>query len=219
MSCAASAAKKPVVAQIGTLGASGAYITALGADHIIATKTSLVGSIGVLVQWAEFDQLIDKLGVSFQEIKTSPLKASPNGFEPASEEAKAGAARSCAGQLCLVHWPRAERREMNEAELKRVSDGRVFTGSQSLPLKLIDELGDQQSALNWLINKKNIASTLPLEVYKPEERNLPLLAENGILGCKFVRPCAGLAFRSYEATNRLDGLVSVWQPSGVASSR
>jgi protease-4 len=211
------AAKKPVVAQIGTLGASGAYVTALGCDHIVATKTSLVGSIGVLVQWAEFDQLINKWGIRFQEVKTSPLKASPNGFEPASEEAKAALRDLVQDSFSWFTGLVAERRGMSEAELKRVTDGRVFTGSQSMNLKLIDEIGDQQTALNWLITKKEIAKTLPLEVYKPEDKNLPswLGAAASLAGALGLIPPWLSAIQG--STIRLDGLISVWQPSGVVS--
>ena len=76
------AAKKPVVAEVDTLAASGAYIAALGADHIVAYGNSLVGSIGVLFQFPNFGGLLEKIGVKVEEIKSSTLKASPNGFEP-----------------------------------------------------------------------------------------------------------------------------------------
>jgi protease-4 len=211
------AAKKPVVAQIGTLGASGAYVTALGADHIVATKTSLVGSIGVLVQWAEFDQLISNWGIRFQEVKTSPLKASPNGFTPASEEAKAALRDLVQDSFSWFTNLVAERRQMNETELKHVTDGRVFTGSQSLNLKLIDELGDQQTALNWLITKKEIAKTLPLETYKPEDHNLPSWLGVASMLAGALGLSAPWLSAVQDSTIRLDGLISVWQPSGVVS--
>jgi protease-4 len=211
------AAKKPVVAQIGTLGASGAYITALATDHIVAAKTSLVGSIGVLVQWAEFDQLISKWGIRFLEVKTSPLKASPNGFTPASEEAKAALRDLVQDSFSWFTNLVAERRSMNEAELKRVTDGRVFTGQQSLNLKLIDELGDQQTALNWLITKKEIAKSLPLEVYKPEDHNLPSWLGAAASAATLLGLLPPWLSAVHDPTIRLDGLVSVWQPPGVAS--
>lgn len=126
------AAKKPVVAQIGALGASGAYATAIAADKIIAMQTSLVGSIGVLVQWAEADKLLQTVGVRFQEVKTSPLKASPNGFDPASEEAKAALKSLVDDSFDWFKKLVAERRGMDENFLAKVADGRVFTGRQAL---------------------------------------------------------------------------------------
>ncbi|MES2907187.1 MAG: signal peptide peptidase SppA [Pseudomonadota bacterium] len=205
-------AKKPVVAQIGALGASGAYVTALGTDHIIATKTSLVGSIGVLVQWAEFDKLIDNWGIRFQEVKTSPLKASPNGFEPASPEAKAALKALVDDSFIWFRDLVAERRTLTDSELKAVADGRVFTGRQSLDLKLIDEIGDEQSAKNWLINAKKIDSKLPLELYKVEDQRLPnWLGAAARLAGLFGFSASWLS-DVQVSSSRLDGLVSVWQP-------
>ncbi len=80
-------AKKPVVVVVEGLAASGGYITAIAADHIIAQQSSLVGSIGVLFQFPNFSELLKTVGVKVEEVKSSPLKAAPNGFEPTSPEA------------------------------------------------------------------------------------------------------------------------------------
>ncbi|MBV8664227.1 MAG: S49 family peptidase, partial [Hyphomicrobiales bacterium] len=73
------AEKKPVVAVVGSMAASGAYIAALGADRIVVHGNSIVGSIGVLVEYPNVSGLMDKFGVKLESIKSSPLKASPNG--------------------------------------------------------------------------------------------------------------------------------------------
>ena len=83
------AAQKPIVVVVDGLAASGGYMAAMAADHIIAQNSSLVGSIGVLFQYPNFSDLMNKVGVSYETIKSSPLKASPNGFEPTSPEARA----------------------------------------------------------------------------------------------------------------------------------
>ena len=75
-------AKKPLVVVVEGLAASGGYIGALAADHIIAQQSSLVGSIGVLFQFPNFTELMKTVGVKVEEVKSSPLKAAPNGFEP-----------------------------------------------------------------------------------------------------------------------------------------
>ena len=82
-------AKKPLVVVVEGLAASGGYITAIAADHIVAQQTSLVGSIGVLFQFPNFTDLLKTVGVKVEEVKSSPLKAAPNGFEPTSPEARA----------------------------------------------------------------------------------------------------------------------------------
>lgn len=87
-------ARKPLVVVVDGLAASGGYITAIAADHIVAKQTSIVGSIGVLFQYPNFTDLLDKLGVKVESIKSSPLKAAPSGFEPTSPEARAAINRS-----------------------------------------------------------------------------------------------------------------------------
>src|SRR5438309_3871769 len=81
--------QKPLVVVVDGLAASGGYITALAADHIIAQETSLVGSIGVLFQYPNVADLLKTLGIKVEEIKSSLLKAAPNGFEPTSPVARA----------------------------------------------------------------------------------------------------------------------------------
>src|SRR5437764_11906841 len=71
-------AKKPVVVVVEGLAASGGYITAIAADHIVAQQTSLVGSIGVLFQFPNFTHLLKTVGVKVEEVTSSPLKAAPN---------------------------------------------------------------------------------------------------------------------------------------------
>ena len=90
--CIRLKAKKPMVVVVDGLCASGGYIAALASDHIIAQSASLVGSIGVLIQYPNFTDLLKTVGVKVEDVKSSPLKASPNGFEPTSPEARAALA-------------------------------------------------------------------------------------------------------------------------------
>ena len=85
----AVAKEKPVVAQVGTLAASAGYMIASASDHIVARKSSIVGSIGVLVQFPDFTGLMDKVGIKLEEVKSSPLKAEPSPFNPTTEEERA----------------------------------------------------------------------------------------------------------------------------------
>ena len=88
--CARWPKKKPVVAQFGTVAASAGYIVGLGTDHIVTRGNTITGSVGVLIQWPEVSQALDKLGVKFNEIKSGDLKAVPSPFEPLSEEGQQG---------------------------------------------------------------------------------------------------------------------------------
>ena len=82
-------AKKPTVATMGTVGASAAYMAAIATNHVIARRTTITGSIGVIFQYPEVSQLLDKVGVGIEEVKSSPLKAEPSPFRPATPEALA----------------------------------------------------------------------------------------------------------------------------------
>ncbi len=73
-------AKKPLVVVVEGLAASGGYIGAIAADHIVAQQSSLVGSIGVLFQYPNVSELLKTIGVKVEEVKSSPLKAAPNGY-------------------------------------------------------------------------------------------------------------------------------------------
>ncbi|MCE4223810.1 signal peptide peptidase SppA [Methylobacterium sp. C25] len=163
----ALAEKKPIVAFVDGTAASGAYITAIAADHIVARETSLVGSIGVLFQYPEVSGLLDKVGVKMESIKSSPLKAEPSGFTPTSPEAKAALASVVSDTYGWFKGLVAERRHMSDDELAKVADGRVFSGRQSVPLKLVDELGAERQAVAWLEKEKGVAKDLPVKDWKP----------------------------------------------------
>ena len=212
----ALAVKKPVVAVVGTMAASGGYIAALGADRIFASGNSLVGSIGVLFQYPNVSKLLDTIGVSYETVKSAPLKAAPNGFEPTSEAARAALAALVADSFDWFKGLVRERRGMTDAELATVSDGRVFTGRQGIQLKLVDALGGEKEAIAWLEIQKNVAAGLPVRDWK-KDRSLERL---GILGLtQSVLEAAGWETAAQavghlsngHAVAELDGLLVVWQ--------
>ena len=159
-------AKKPLVVVVEGLAASGGYITAIAADHIVAQQTSLVGSIGVLFQFPNFTDLLKTVGVKVEEVKSSPLKAAPNGFEPTSPEARAALDSLVKDSYAWFRALVKERRGMDDALLDKVADGRVFTGHQAVDLKLIDQLGDEKTAVAWLVAQKGVKADLPVRDYK-----------------------------------------------------
>ena len=163
-------AKKPMVVVVEGLAASGGYIAALASDHIVAQQTSLVGSIGVLFQYPNFADLMKTIGVKVEEVKSSPLKAAPNGFEPTSPEARAALESLVKDSYAWFRNLVQERRGMDAALLERVADGRVFTGRQALELKLVDELGDEKTALAWLVEREERQGDLPVRDYKLDPR-------------------------------------------------
>ncbi len=199
-------AKKPTVAVIGAVGASGAYITAIAADRIFVRQTSLVGSIGVLAQYPNVSGLLDKIGVKYETIKSSPLKAVPNGLEPTSEAARAAMAAVIDNSFAWFKDLVRKRRSMSEDELSRIDDGRIFTGRQSLPLKLADAFGGEREAIAWLNADKRVPKNLPVRDYSPSAgfagftlKSLALSALDAVWGAP-----------SGESRS-VDGLMSVWQ--------
>src|SRR5450756_1350923 len=161
-------AKKPMVVVVDGLAASGAYIAALSAEHIVAQDTSLVGSIGVLFQYPNFTDVLKTIGIKVEEIKSSPLKAAPNGFEPTSPEARAAIEAIVLDSYAWFKGLVKDRRRMDDAQLARVADGRVFTGRQAVALKLIDGLGNEKTALAWLEKEKKVPASTPVRDYSLE---------------------------------------------------
>jgi protease-4 len=209
------AAKKPVVAVVGTVGASGAYIAALGADEIFSHGNSLVGSIGVLFEFPNFSGLLDKVGVKFETIKSSPLKAVPNGFEPTSDAARAATAALVTDSYNWFKGLVKERRKLSDDELAQVDDGRVFTGRQGVPLKLVDAIGGQREAIAWLEEHKGIPKGLPVRDWKPRRAlgfglfSLAKVAAEA-LGMGGTVEMLDRAAADLDG-HTLDGLVSIWQ--------
>ncbi len=210
------AAKKPVVAFVDGTAASGAYITALAADHIVARETSLVGSIGVLFQYPEASGLLDKIGVKVEAIKSSPLKAEPSGFAPTPPEARAALAAVVGDTYAWFKGLVAERRGMSEAQLATVADGRVFTGRQSVPLKLVDELGGERQAIAWLESARKVEKGLPVTDWKPRtDSKFGLWSVLG-LGADLAGLDAAAAHLRRLGTETQavaqGGLLAVWRP-------
>jgi protease-4 len=215
--------KKPLVVVVEGLAASGGYITAIAADHIVAQQSSLVGSIGVLFQYPNFSELLKTVGVQVEEVKSSPLKAAPNGFEPTSPEARAALDALVKDSYAWFKDLVKQRRGMDDAQLDKVSDGRVFTGRQGIDLKLIDELGDEKTAVAWLVAQKNVKQDLPVRDYKLEPRFGDLtflrtatsitLEALGLSSIARQLEHAGVT----QAVDRLglDGMLALWQPAGT----
>ncbi len=215
--------KKPLVVVVDSMAASGGYITALASDHIVAEQTSLVGSIGVLFQYPNFTDLLDKIGVKVEAVKSTPLKAAPNGFEPTSPEARAALDSIIKDSYAWFKGLVQDRRHLDDNELQTVVDGRVFTGHQAVDLKLIDQIGDERAAIDWLAKAKNVDSKLPVRDYQLHGRfsDLPFLHAAAVA----MLDAVGLAALGHhlddlgpvEAVERfnLDGLLALWHPAGA----
>jgi protease-4 len=214
----AVAAAKPLVVVVDGLAASGGYIAAMSADHIIAQETSLVGSIGVLFQYPNVGELLKTLGVKIEEIKSSPLKAAPNGYEPTSPEARAAIEALVKDSYAWFRGMVKERRKMDGPALETVTDGRVFTGRQGLELRLIDQIGNEKTAVAWLATEKGLKADTPVRDWqlKPRLSDLSILhlAAAALLDAVGLNSLAQRIEGSVQAVERLnlDGLLALWHP-------
>lgn len=207
------AQQKPTVAVIDGLGASAAYMAAVATDHIVARRTALVGSIGVLVEYPNFSRLLGTLGVGIESVKSSPLKASPDGVTPTSPEARAALDALVQDTFGWFKDLVKTRRGFDDAALARVSDGRVFTGGQAVGLKLIDEVGDEQEAIAWLETARKVPHDLPVRTWEPPKTRGPFgLGSDALAGLAEAAGLHGLAGLVGVRAPELDGLVSVWHP-------
>jgi len=214
------AAAKPMVVVVDGLAASGGYIAAMSAEHIVAQQTSLVGSIGVLFQYPNFSEVLKTIGVKVEEIKSSPLKAAPNGFEPTSPEARAAVEALVKDSYAWFRDMVKDRRKMDDELLQRVADGRVFTGRQGVTLKLVDEIGNEKTAVDWLTKEKGLKPDTPVRDWDLKSRfgDLSILhmATAAVLDAvglgSFARQLESWgAVRAIERLN-LDGLLALWHP-------
>lgn len=151
--------KKPVVALLGDVAASGGYYLAAGCDKVVAHPGTLVGSIGVIMNSMNVEKLFDKIGVKTDPIKSGKHKDIGSATRPMTPEEKQilqGLIDNAYGQFLGAVM---EGRGLPEAEARPLADGRIFTGEQAKQLRLIDELGDSRDAIALAGKLGGIAGT------------------------------------------------------------
>ena len=141
-------AGKPVVASLGAVAASGGYYVAVAADQIYANPGTLTGSIGVIMQLANFEQLMKKVGVDYVVVKAGQFKDIGNLGAPDDARGAARAAGAARRRARPVHRRRGRRAASStREEVVRFADGRVFSGAQAKDLKMVDALGGLEDAV------------------------------------------------------------------------
>ncbi len=190
---------KPVVVSMGNVAASGGYYVACHADRIVADPGSLTGSIGVIMHVARIDPLLKRLGVSSEAIKSGPYKDLGSPTRPMTAEER----RLLQGVIASVYdqfvAAVAEGRKMEEAAVRRLADGRIFSGAQAKEAGLVDELGGLAEAIR-IAGRLTGLGPHPALV-KPQEEGLGRLRR--------LLDGASLA-RWLPATGGLGGLPGLW---------
>lgn len=194
---------KPVVASMRTVCASACYMAALGTDHILAREGSLTGSIGVIMQSAEISRLADKLGITPITIKAGKYKDVPSFTEPLSSEDRALVQQVVSEAYENFLQMVIKRRPLSEDKIRELANGQVFTGSQAAKNHLVDGLGGEKEALDWLKSRK-ISPSLDIREIEPEPEFEGLFDK--------LAQASGLKFLG-ELSVGLDGLISIWQIS------
>jgi protease-4 len=212
------AEKKPVVAQVGTLAASAGYMIASATDHIVARQSSIVGSIGVLVQFPDVTQLMDNIGVKVEGVKSSPLKAEPSPFTPTTDEERAMLRAMVMDSYDWFVGLVEDRRPLSRAEVLALADGSIFTGRQALERKLVDALGGEEAAVDWLATK-GVDKELSVIEWVAPQSGFGSFALARAAGAFFGFDQLGADFARQSGADRmfLDGLLSLWHPDGALS--
>lgn len=203
---------KPVVAVMDTVAASGGYITAIAADHIVARGNTITGSIGVIFSFPEVSRLLDTLGVKMEELKSGDLKAEPSPYKPVSDKVRAVSMEMVKDGYDWFTGLVAERRALPLPRVVELADGRVYTGRQAIAVKLIDELGGEENAVAWLQEEKNIAAGLDIVDWAPRNINDP--TGFGFSAANMLLKALGLeSLGAGVARAKLDGLLVLWHPA------
>lgn len=218
------AAVKPVVATIGNAATSGGYIVAMSADHIIARKTTITGSIGVIFEWPQLHDLLDKWGISMKTVKSSPFKGEPRPFSKTPEDAIQNIEDLIQDSYDWFLNLVSERRQIDMESTRIIGDGRVYTGRQALDLNLIDAIGGEQKARDWLAAEHDISYDLNVHDWDWNDRRNWDWNDSNVMNSPGVRIMHGLAASlglqdllapfgriSTQITRNSDGLLSVWQ--------
>ncbi len=202
------AAKKPVVAVMGALAASAGYMVAVPAARIFARGTTLTGSIGVLLETGEISGLLSHVGISTTTLVSGPLKDQPSLTQPLSAQGKDVLQGLVTDMYEQFVGMVADGRHMDPARVRELGDGRAYTGRQAVKLGLIDALGGEREAREWLAGR-GVPRTLP--VADVESESLAARALGADLGPLLQSIAKTIAFQGV----RLDGAWAIWQPAAA----
>lgn len=160
---------KPVIVSMGSVAASGGYYVAAPANRIIANPGTITGSIGVVMEFTNFEELLEKIGLKTQVVKSGEHKDIGSPVRPMTDKDRL----ILQGLIDDVHdqfvTAVAEGRSLPREEVAALADGRIFSGRQALALGMVDDLGNFRDALMLAGEMAGIRGE-PRTVYPPSER-------------------------------------------------
>lgn len=161
--------QKPVVVSMGSVAASGGYYVASAAREIVANPGTITGSIGVIMEFANFQELLDKIGLSSVVVKSGEFKdiGSPTReMSDAEREILQNLINDVHSQFVASV---AAGRDLEEAAVSKIADGRIFSGSRAMQLGLVDRMGNLEVAIKRAAELAGIDGD-PKVVYPPGEK-------------------------------------------------
>lgn len=188
---------------MGTVATSAAYMAAVAADRVWAREGTITGSIGVILQSANIVELLDRIGVEPVTIKSSDLKGVPSPVETLTDEARAATRDVVLDLYEFFVGVVSARRPLPAEAVRALADGRVFSGGQAVSNRLVDAIGIESDAVDWMVAEKGVPAGLPVETIDEPAEDESLLEELVSLSGKSL----------FSNALTLDGLVSLWQPA------
>jgi len=161
--------KKPLIASMGSMATSGGYYVASACEKIIANPGTLTGSIGVIMQLSNVEELMKKVGVKGYNIKSGVNKDIGSPFQPLSPEGKEILQSLVDNVHSQFVSAVAKGRGMNEAQVRKLADGRVFSGAQAKELGLVDQFGTLDDAIEFAAKRVGLEENPTVYYSSPEE--------------------------------------------------
>lgn len=166
-------AQKKVVASMGAVAASGGYYVAAGADGIMASPGTITGSIGVIMEYTNFEELLKKIGLVPVVVKSGGLKDMGSPVREMTAEERAVLQAFVAELHAQFVAAIAEGRGLETAAVERLADGRIYTGETARSLGLVDRIGNLEDAVEWA--GRLAGETGPVTAVYGRQRRLSLL--------------------------------------------
>ena len=167
--------KKPVYSVMESVAASGGYYIAVAADEVYALESTTTGSIGVIMQYSNVEELMSKIGIKSVVFKSGKLKDVPSPTRDLSYSEKEYMQAMISEFYEQFLRDVLKRRSISEDKLRDLADGRVFSGRQAVELKLIDKIGTREEAVVDMKNELGIQDLEVKELYDKDESLLSQL--------------------------------------------
>ncbi len=164
---------KKIVASMGAVAASGGYYIAAGTDGIIANPGTITGSIGVIITYTNFEDLLSKIGLTPVVVKSGEFKDTGSPIRKMSEEER----KILQNFVNQIHKQFvvavAEGRNMDQSKVEPIADGRIFTGEEATKFGLVDRIGNLEDAIEWVGRMAGIKGDI--SVVYARQKKLPFL--------------------------------------------